>query len=292
VLVSALHLAHGSHLSLVNFTRERVMSLTRAVAASFVAMSVVVGHSWLAQAQQQQGPPPQRITVTTTQLIPSQVAAYRDLVQKEGIPAFKKAGIPWRWVFQSGPLGGQAFTVVTVTPVMNYAQFDQQGPIVRALGAEAAQKYNSRLNATIERSDTVVYQLIQNASIQSFSGKPPTIARVSTMTLLPGKGQEFNQLTANEWVPAMKKAGVEDYHVWTTTYGGPANTRTIVMFPPNYAALDGPGPLAKAGTQQEIQALNQKRGALVASTTNTVIRFVPELSYGAPAKPGAPSSQP
>lgn len=267
------------------------MSLTRAVASSCIALSVVIGHTWLAQAQQQ-GPPPQRISVNTVQLIPSQAAAYRDLLMKEGIPAFKKAGIPWRWVFASGPLGGQQFVLVTVTPVPSYAQYDQpQGPIVRALGAEAAQKYNARVFATIERSDTVILQLVQNASIQSFPAKPPTVARISTMTLLPGKGAEFNQLTASEWVPAMKKAGVADYHVWATVYGGPANTRTIVTFPPNYAALDGPGPLAKAGTQQEIQALNQKRGALVASTTNTVVRFVPELSYGTPSKPGTTPSQ-
>ena len=91
-----------------------------------------------ASAQAGAAAPPQRVAVTTTQVKPDMVATWRDLIQKEAVPAFKKAGIPWRWVFTSGPLGGQAFTFTTVTPVANFAQYDQPPAIQRTLGPDGA----------------------------------------------------------------------------------------------------------------------------------------------------------
>ena len=202
--------------------------------------------------------PPQRVAVTTTQLKPDMITTWRDLVQKEGIPAFKKAGIPWRWVFSGGPLGGQAFTFTTVTPVANFAQYDQPGPFQRAMGQEAATKYNARLASAVVSSHTVIQTLIADASMQSFSSTPPTLARVATMQLLPGKGPEFTAITASEFLPAFKKAGVADYLVFVKAMG-----------------------------QEAFQKLNQKRAALTNGAEAIVLRYVPELSYGVPTKPGS-----
>jgi hypothetical protein len=229
--------------------------------------------------------PPQRVAVTTTQVKPDMVATWRDLIQKEAVPAFKKAGIPWRWVFSSGPLGGQAFTFTTVTPVANFAQYDQPPAIQRVLGPEGAAKYNAKLLPTVVSTHTVIQTLIPQASLQSYSSTPPALARVATTQLLPGKGPEFTEITASEFLPAFKKAGVADYLVFATTYGGTANERTIVTFHSKYADLDGPNPVAKAMGQEAFQKLNQKRAALTSGTQAIVLRYVPELSYGVPAKP-------
>lgn len=229
--------------------------------------------------------PPQRVSVTTTQVKPDMVATWRELIQKEAVPAFKKAGVPWRWVFSGGPLGGQAFTFTTVMPVASFAQYDQPPAIQKAMGPEGAAKYNAKLLPTVVSSHTVIQTLLTQASLQGYSSTPPTLARIATMQLLPGKGPEFAEITTSEFLPAFKKAGVADYLVFATTYGGPANERTIVTFLSKYADLDGPNPAAKAMGQEAFQKLNQKRAALTTGAEAIVLRYIPELSYGLPTKP-------
>jgi hypothetical protein len=259
---------------------QAVLTIGAALVAGMAAMSETP-----AMAQAGAAAPPQRVAVTTTQVKPDMVATWRDLIQKEAVPAFKKAGVPWRWVFSSGPLGGQAFTFTTVTPVANFAQYDQPPAIQRAMGPEGAAKYNARLLPTVVSTSTVIHTLIPQASLQSFSSTPPVLARIATTQLLPGKGPEFTEITASEFLPAFKKAGVTDHLMFATTYGGPANQRTTVTFLSKYADLDAPNPLIKALGQEAAQKLNQKRAALTSGTEAIVLRLVPELSYGVPAKP-------
>lgn len=229
--------------------------------------------------------PPQRIAVTTTQVKPEMVAAWQDLVRTEAVPAFKKAGLPWRWVFASGPLGGQAFTFTTVAPVANFAQYDQPPAIPRMLGPEGAAKYNAKLLPMVVSTRTVIQTLIPSASLQSFGSTPPALVRVATMRLLPGKGPEFTAITASEFLPAFKKAGVTDHLVFATSYGGPANERTIVTYLSKYADLDTPNPIARALGAEAAQKLNQKRAALTSGTEAIVLRLLPDLSFGVPKRP-------
>lgn len=269
------------------------MKTRRAGIVWLIATFVIFGIAWTAEesaqaqvgAAAQQEPPPQRISVTTTQVKPDMLTTWQDLIRNEAVPALKKAGIPWRHVYANGPLGGQGFTFVTVTPIVNYAQYDQPAPLQRALGVDGVAKYNAKLRPTIVSTYTVIQTLIQNASLQSYSSTPPSLARVATMQLLPGKAQEFAAITTSEFLPALKKAGVTDYLVFATSYGGPNTQRTIVTMHANYAELDTPPALVKALGAEAAQTLNQKRGALVASTEATVLRFVPELSYGVPTRP-------
>lgn len=271
----------------MNIRRE---GMVRSIATLAFAIAWMAGQN--AQAQgggAQQGPPPQRVSVTTTQVKPEMLTAWQDLIRNETVPALKKAGVAWRWVFANTPLGGPGFTFVTVTPVVNFAQFDQGNPLQKALGQDGLAKYNAKLRPTIVSTHTVIQTLIQNASLQSFSSTPPNLVRVQTMQLLPGKGQEFAAITTSEFLPAMKKAGVTDYLVFATNYGGPGNQRTIVTHLAKYADLDAPNPLNRAIGAEAAQTLNQKRGALVSSTDAIVLRFVPELSFGAPTRPSPPT---
>ena len=268
------------------------MNIRRDGVVLLIATFAVFGLAWTTETNAQpqsgaapQGPPPLRSAVTTTQVKPDMLTTWQDLIRNEAVPALKKAGVPWRWVFANSPLGGPGFTFVTVTPIANYAQYDQPNPLQRALGVEGLAKYNAKLRPTIVSTSTVIHRLIENASLQSFSITPPSLARVATMQLLPGKGQEFAAITTAEFLPALKKAGVTDYLVFATDYGAPNTQRTVITMLAKYADLDGPPPLNRALGAEGAQQLNQKRGALVASTEATVLRFVPELSYGAPARP-------
>jgi len=220
----------------------------------------------------------------TTMVKPDMVTAYSELIQKEAIPAYKKAGIPFRWVFANGPVGPGA-TFVSAQPIRNYADFDQ-GPVLRAaMGPDIYAKYLARLRPMLLSTHGVIQTLVANASIQSFSGKPPAWVIVATTQLLPGRGAEYASITTNEFLPAFKKAGVTDSWMFAANFGAPVTQRTIVTPIAGWADLDQPGALARALGPEAAQKLNQKRAALTTSTESVVMRYVPELSYGTPTRP-------
>lgn len=237
-----------------------------------------------AQPAAQQGPPPQRVSVTTTQVKPDMVTTWQEIIKNETVPALKKAGVPWRWVFATGPLG-QGFTYTTVTPITNFAQYDQPSPLQKALGADGLARYNAKIRPTLVSTNTVIQTLVANASLQSFSDKPPTLVIVTTTNLLPGKGQEFASITTAEFLPVLKKQGVTDYWVFATTFGAPNTQRTIVTTANSFADLDGGPALTRALGPEAAQKLNQKRAALTTGAETTILRFVPDLSFGAPTRP-------
>jgi hypothetical protein len=242
---------------------------------------VPLSQVWAQAAQQ---PPPLRSLVTTTIVKPDMVTQYQELIQKEAVPALKKAGLPYRWVFANGPVGPGA-TFVSAQPIRNYAQFDQ-GPLLRtAMGPDAYAKYLARLRPMIVSTHGVIETLIQNASLVSYSGKPPAWIIVTTTHVLPGRGPEFASITANEFLPAFKKAGVTDSWMFAGNFGAPGTRRTIVTPIPNLAALDEPNPLNRALGAEASQKLNQKRAALTTGAESVVLRYVAELSFGAPARP-------
>ena len=250
---------------------------------SAVVLAVVVLAAALAA---QQAPPPQRISVNVTQVKPEMLQAYQDLIRNEGVPAYKKAGIAWRHVFANGPFG-QGFTFVTVTPITNYAQYDQQpGPIARAIGADGAAKYNAKLRAMIVSQHTTASTLQQNLSLVSNASTPAAFVVVQTIQPLPGRGNEYNAITEKEYVPIYKKAGIKDYWFYINNFGVPQSA-TIVRPISKLAELDQPNPLAEAMNKalgaEAAQKLNLRRNALLSVIGPTEVqRFVPELSFGMP----------
>ena len=262
----------------------------RSAVATLGLLGLALGIALQAQGTQPT-PPASRSLVTTTVVKPDMIPQYRELIQKEAIPAYKKAGIPFRWVFTNGPVGSGA-TFVSAQPIANYAQFDQ-GPALRtAMGPEAFTKFLARLQPMIVSTHGVIHTLVQNASLQSFSDKPPAWIIISTTNVLPGRGQEFASITATEILPALKKAGVTDSWMFAANFGAPPTLRTIVTPIPNWAALDQPNPLVRALGAEAALKLNQKRGALTTGPGESVVmRYVPELSFGVPTRPAGTTAQ-
>jgi hypothetical protein len=259
-----------------------VAVLLAAVAVAWIAVRAQGQRSGAAQQA-----PPARIRVQITQVKPDMSRAYQDLIKSTVIPGLKKAGQPWQWMFTTGAVG-QANMFVTVRPIANYAEFDQPGALQRAIGAEALAAFQAKITPTIVSQQSYVQTLNQTLSIASNSSTPAPLSLVQDFHVLPGKNQEFAAIMASDYLPAYKKAGVKDFVVWATNIGGPGGMLTTVRPIANYAELDQPGLLNRAGMAQEaIQQLNARRAALISGTETNVVRFVPELSYGMPAPPPA-----
>jgi hypothetical protein len=247
------------------------------------AAVAALGGSLMAQGAPQA--PPARVLVTTTYVKPDMVGAFQDLQRTEAMPANKKGGTPWRWVFTNGPLSGDGFVFLTVIPIANFAAFDQGPALQRALGPDGAAKFNAKIRPMIVSQHQMLQTLQPNLSLQSFSSTLPALAIVTTIDLIPGKNPEFVAMQRDDYLPALKKAGVTDYLVFNTNYGGPGLQRSIVQYLPNYAALDQPNPIQRALGPEGAQKLNLRRQAIITRAENAVYRLVPDLSYGAPSRP-------
>lgn len=254
--------------------------------AILVALSTLWNSASLAQAPAAQQAPPQRIQVTVTQIKPDMLLTWGDLVRNELIPAQKKVNIPWRHTFGNGVFG-QGFVRVIITPVTNYAQFDQPAVLTRAVDAAANANYNAKIRPAVESTHTSVMTLRQDLSIMSGATTMQPLVVVQTLRLLPGRGADFTASMVQDYLPAYKKAGVRDYWVYATNFGAPGGEFTLVRPIAKYAELDQPGLLAQAGlAQPAIDKMNARRNPLLADGVETeVFQFLPDLSYGMPAMP-------
>lgn len=256
------------------------MTVVLAVAIIGVAVGSAQGQRGAAP-NAQPAPPPVRVQVVVTQVKPEMLGTYQDLIKNEANPGLKKAGLAYRWMF--APTFGQGFTFISVQPIANYAQFDQPGALQRGLGADGVANYNAKLRPTIVSTHTTIYTLNQTLSIISNATAPPAVVNVQTFEIVSGKGGDFNSIMTSDYIPAYKKAGVKDFWVYGTNFGGPGGEVVTVRPIPNFADLDGQGLLGRAGLAADaIAALNAKRNAFIARTQTEIHRYVPDLSFGMP----------
>jgi hypothetical protein len=254
------------------------------VIATFWAMASSAGAQGAPAAQQQT--PPVRVRVQVTQVKPDMVQRWQEITRTEAIPAQKKGGIAWRHTFAAGGPLGQGSTFIIVTPVTNFAQFDQPNAVRRALGDDAYAKYNAKIQATVVSSHATIDTFQPNSSIESHSTTPPALVVVQSIQVLPGRGTDYTNLWRSDYLPSYRKAGVKDLWLFTTTYGAPLG-RVITVRPiSKYAELDlQPGLLQRGGLSPEAaQKINARRDTLISSMETEVQRFIPELSFGTPAR--------
>ena len=248
------------------------------VASSWVSLPVMDAQGTAAQQT------PMRVRVQVTQVKPDMIQQWQSLM-REALPALKKAGMAWRHVWQDGGPFGAGSTFITVQPVTNFAQFDQPNAVRRGMGDDAYAKYQAKLTPTIVSSRAWIDVYQREASIESGAKAMPPLALVQSWQVLPGKTAEFVELWRTEYRPRYQKAGVRDAWLHTSTYGGHVGQVTIVRSLSKYAELDQtPGLMQRGGLSAEAaQKLNARRAALVSGFEQTVIRHLPELSYGMPS---------
>lgn len=253
--------------------------------AVLVAMLVGWGNTPALQGQNT-ATPPTRLRVQVTHVKPDMVQQWQNVIRTDAIPAQKKAGMAFRHTWADGGPFGEGATFITVQPVTNFAQFDQPNAITRVLGAEGSAKYQARLQPTVVSSRAWIETLQPNDSIDSRSTTPPALILVQTFQVLPGKGQELSDLWRAEYLPRYQKAGVRDVWVYAAAYGAPMGQVTVVRPISKYAELDQqPGLLQRGGLSAEAaQKVNARRAALISGAEMTVLRYVPELSFGMPAR--------
>ena len=226
-----------------------------------------------------QAPAQQQWTsITIVRVKPDMVTDYEDFVKNETLPMQKKAGLKWRSTFQTA-FFGESYEYVIATPIESFAQYDGQGPALRALGQEGARAYGAKLRKFVVSSHTYATLDRPDLSFQGTMTGPPKFGVVNIVQVTPGRAQEFESLIKNDVMPALKKAGVPGYFVSQTVFGGNINEYVSVTLYDSMADIGKGSPLVRVWGQEGFNKFVQKTVGVITNQERLVTRYISDLSF-------------
>jgi hypothetical protein len=190
--------------------------------------------------------------------------------------ASKKFGIPWRETWSVSQFG-EGGVYYLVSPVKNFAQFDEQGPL-SALSVEDRLTYANLARNAVESSHYKLIEIANDLSLVSDRKDLPKLARITVVHTLPGKGADLEATIKDLLLPAVKAAGVKDFWVHRTVVGGPIGEYTYVLLFDKWADLDALGSMQKL-LGDNYGSYMARVAAAVQSGENMVIKLDPKLTY-------------
>jgi hypothetical protein len=231
--------------------------------------------------QSAQGMAPQRnwYSVTVTTIKPERVADWVSMQKSETIPMQQKGGIKQRDTWQSGAPFGEGNTFAIVTPIDKFATYDMPNLARRVLG-DAAQAYQSKLAAMTVARRTFAIQDRAELSIPPAANAKIVAAVLTTTTIVSGHAEQYEAYLKNDLVPLLKKDNAVGFLVSRTVFGGDANEYTTLLLLSSFADIDKGPAQARLLSRTEAAAMAAKVTPHVARVERTLIRHVPDLSYG------------
>jgi len=218
------------------------------------------------------------VLVTTTLVEPDMSREWFDLNKNEINPALKKAGVKSRTVYRNAPFNGSSYEYVIVSPVDNYGQFDQDGPLTRALGREEAERLLGKLRKCVSSTTRFVSTPRPDLGNSPEPGKAPKIQVVTRYRTNPGKAAEYETYLKTEIQPVYKKANVL-FSIAQRGFGSFGNEWTTITYADKYADLDG-GPSLNRILGQEAAAKVLAKADPLRTLVQRVVRIrVEELSF-------------
>lgn len=208
---------------------------------------------------------------------------YLDFRKAETLPALKKAGVKEAGVWAT-TMFGQSGEYIFATPMESLAQFDEPGPIRRALGEEGARAHNTRQARFIETARTYAISLRPELSLTPKAGTALMLAIHTTIRIAPGRRAEYENIIKNDVLPILKKAEVKGYLLYRVVLGGDANEYHSLLLVDSFAEAQK---TSQALNQEGFGKLEPKAAGIVTHTETAMIRYVPEQSIRPDAQKAA-----
>ena len=115
----------------------------------------------------------------------------------------------------------------------------------------------------------------------SYEGKrtgPPKLAVVSHLHVAPGRGQDFENYTKNDFLPVLKQ-GQATYRVAETVFGGDVNEFITLTLRESFADIDkGPVAVQVLGAEGAAKLFQKLPAGTLVHVERSFARYVPELS--------------
>ena len=268
-------------------THKTPMTPLRAFCAAALTLMTALSHQALAQnptPTPQAAPAAEFLSITVVSVKPEMMVEFQNFMKNTTNPALKKGGIKWREVWQSTGAAGDAFEYVIVTPVAKLADFDGPGPLEKGLGAQGVSAWQTKAGSLVNSVRRFIVRTRPDLSFATQRTGAPKLAVVHSVHVAPNRNSDYENYLKNDFVPAMKQAGVT-YLVSQTIFGGDGNEYVTLTMRDSFADLDKGPVLIQALGADAAQKLVQKMPAgTVVHLERSIARFVPDLSI-MPATP-------
>ena len=218
--------------------------------------------------------------VDIIQVIPDRLNDFIDLQVDDLIPAYKRAGVPFRSVWQTAEFGN-TYERVFATPIASMADFDRGGPLAVALDPDRLARIAEEFRRYLVSRQSFAVRYRPDLSIESADVSGRALAQLTTVQIAPGRGAEWEAFFRQN-LEQFRQAGVV-FGMYQFVYGpGPAKWQ-IVQNHRSFDELNEPGIITRAFGSDASSVLQSDISSLVTSVERTILRYDPELSFSAEA---------
>ena len=256
------------------------MSLRRVVPLVVIVVALVLASTFLvAQAPKPAAAASELLFISFAKVHTGMAQEYIALQTKEVIPAQKKAGGLGRQAFSSG-IGGPPSEFVYLSPIASMAQFDQPGPLIRALGEAGAAALNAKVAKLADPMGTAIVRTRPDLSYLPDPKAPPAPLSILTIAdVTPGKRIEFEAFLKRDVVPAMQQGKAKSYWVSEVIYGEHTGGYITAVGYDTYEAIGKGHPFVIALGEEGSRKLEAKAAGIVTKIHRFISRYRPELSW-------------
>jgi hypothetical protein len=225
----------------------------------------------------QSTPPPTRLYIQIINVKPESVNDWIALQEKETIPALKKIKAPAReaWTTQ---VFGESFQYFFSTQLDKFAEYDNQAPIVRALGQEGARVYNDKVRKMIASQQGLAITIMPESIVPPPSYVPKFMI-LNFAYAVPGRAAEYDAYLRNDLMAVIRKAKPVGFVVSRTLHGGDANEFVTARYLEKMADLDGPNLQQQAIGAEAAAKMGAKTTGMLERQDRRIYRYVPNLSF-------------
>ena len=265
--------------------KETSFRMLRALCVTGVFVVAAQSNGVLAQTPSPTpaGPPvPELLSITVVSVKPGMVPQFQEFMKSNTNPALKKGGLKWRAVWQSTTAAGDAFEYALVAPMTKFAEYDGPSVIEKALGAPGSAAWQAKAGSFVNTVRRYIVRTRPDLSNYVARSGPPKIAVITSIRVAQNRNTDFENYIRNDFVPVMKQAQV-GYSVSQTIFGGDASEYVTLTLREAFADLDkGPVIVQALGADGATKLLQKLPAGTITHIERSIIRYVPELSFGSP----------
>jgi hypothetical protein len=123
-----------------------------------------------------------------------------------------------------------------------FAQYDGPSQLEKGLGKDGFAAWQAKASRYVNSVRRFVIRTRPDLSNEGKRTGPPKLAVVTHIHVAPGRGQDFENYTKNEFLPVLKQ-GQATYHVAKIVFGGDVNEYVTLTLRESFADIDK-GPVA------------------------------------------------
>ncbi len=226
-------------------------------------------------------PPSQVLQVIVVRVKPEMDTEFREFV-KETVAAFKKGGGK-EWETWTAATLGEGYEYWVFRPVESLKQFDQPGPVAKALGEEGTRAWYAKWSRMVVSTRSFLVTTLPALSVPR-KGEPKLSIAVVTH-VAPGRTAEFYKWIKENALVANAKTKSKGVSTFVQGLGGNPNVVHVAVSFDNFEDI---GNFVQA-YGKAVADLKLQPGSPVGVESQAefgVYRYIPELSISAsPAKP-------